>query len=440
VVTGAVGSGRVGTVAVIVLLPWVAFSVLRLVDRSEPARWGPGFGLGLSLSAASAFAPVIWPIVAALGSLAVGWLLWSRAWTRAAQWLVALALPIVLLLPWSWRVVTTPGLLLTEAGAIDPDTAPVHHSGWQLAFLRFGAIGQAPWWITAGLTAVALLALLRGDVWTRVAVGWLVSAAGLVAAAGLAGRVVTLPGGAGQASGWLGVPVVVAAAGLLGSAACAADGLGRAVAGVSFGWRQPVAAIAVALGVSVPLLGLGWWVTGDPQGHLHREAAVPLPAYMVDAMAGQGADVLVLDAAHQTVHYQVLAGDGQRLGDESVLSPAPTPELTRLVADLLTQGSQGVVAGLRRYGITYVVVPSPQDPTVVSRLDAVPALTRTSTVHRVLSGWQVGAAPGIPAARTPADLSRLWWVVGVGAGWVVVAVLAAPGIRRRETTTNEEVT
>ncbi|MDQ1660786.1 MAG: hypothetical protein QOJ68_766 [Blastococcus sp.] len=431
VVTGAVASGHLGTVAVAVLLPWVARSACRILDLEAPGRWGTAWATGLTLSMATAFAPASWPIAVAVGVFAMGWLALGRHWLRAAQWLLALALPLGLLAPWSWRVLTHPALALTEAGVVVVPGTSTSESAWHLVFLRIGATGEAPWWLTAGLTLVALAALLRVDTRGRVGAAWLVAAAGLAAAAVMGREAITAPLGAGEAYPWLGVPLVVAGAGLIAAAGIAGDRLGSLVGSGSFGWRQPLAVALVALGVSTPLLGLGWWVGAASHGDLHRAAAVPVPAYMVDAMSTGDARVLVLRTGTPTVRYRVLAGDGERLGDDSVLPAGDSPGLAAVVGDVLSQSRPRDVPALAEMGIRYVVLPSPQSPTAVAHLDALPGLSRTSTEQSLLSGWQVEGAGALPASAGSDGDSRQVLVVALASAWALAAILAAPGVRRR---------
>ncbi len=127
---------------------------------------------------------------------------------------------------------------------------------------------------------------------------------------------------------------------------------GRSSESGSFGWRQPVAVAAVRRRAARCLvLGLGWWVGPASHGDLHRTAAVPVPTYMVDAMATRRCPRAGARApGTPTVRYQVLAGDGLRLGDDSVLPSADAPRLAAVVADLLSQSRPGGCADAGRPG------------------------------------------------------------------------------------------
>lgn len=426
VVLGAVASGHLGTVVASIALPWVLRSGCRLVAGSPVDGWRAAAALGLALSVAVAFAPQSELIVGAVALVGVVGLVLRGRPLRAGQLAAGAALPLLLLMPWSGRVASSPDLLLTEAGStVVPGTAA---DSWQLVLGRVGAPGEAPGWVSAGLTLVALLSLLRRDTRARVAAAWLLVLAGLGAAAVLAAQTVTTETGQ-SAHPWLGVPLVVCFAGAIAAAGIAADGLGAFIGSGSFGWRQPVGATAVAIGAATVVAGLGWWVWSAPYASLHRDEAVPVPAYMIEAMATDDERVLVLRTRADVVAFTVLAGDGQRLGDDSVLSPADSA-LPALIAGLVSQSRPEQVQRLGELGVGYVVVPAPQSPGVVAQLDAAAGLTRTSSARAALSGWQVDPDLLRPATL-PAGPDRGWLLVLQAALWLGVAVLAAPGIARR---------
>jgi hypothetical protein len=248
---------------------------------------------------------------------------------------------------------------------------------------------------------------------------------------------VELPGGQHQAFVWLGFPVIVAQAAGIVAAGLATDGLARFIAAGSFGWRQPLAAAAAAVAVLTPLAGLAWWISIAPDGDLVRSEAVALPAYMVDAIdADTRLRVLVVRGDADQATYDVVAGDGLRLGDDSVLPPAGSVEVTGLVTDLLAEGTAVSPSRLSALGIRYVVLPRPTDPQLLAQLDAVPGLVRVSTSAGQLAGWQVDKAP--PTSDSTATGSGLpeqghrRQLAGQAGLWALVLVLATPGLHRRD--------
>lgn len=436
VVTGATTAGRVGTVVATIMLPWLVSPVITLLQSTGRERRRAVFAAAVVLALISAFVPVAAAMMVALVVLAVPWLLVDRRAAAIPYCVLAVLLAVLLLLPWSWRLVTDPDLLLTEAGLADVGAASGADPAWQLLFGRSAAAGDAPWWLTAAPVVLAVFALLRRDRRAGAAAAWVVIAVSLGAAAVMARFTVDLPGGMHAAFVWLGFPVLVAQAAALVAVALAADGLTRFMASGSFGWRQPSAAVAGTLAVATPVVGLVWWAATAPVGDLVRSDAVPLPAYMVDELAAEPAlRVLVVNGDPRRATYDVLAGDGLRLGDESALPSTGSAEVTDLVTDLLAEGKSVHPSRLARRGVRYVVLPRPVDARFVSQLDAAPGLSPASTSAGQLAGWQVDqGSPTLDLDSGPptTDSDRHWRLAAQGALWLVALVLAAPALQRRD--------
>jgi hypothetical protein len=342
---------------------------------------------------------------------------------------------VVLLLPWSWRFVNAPELLLTEAGLPDRGSTPGVGPGWQLAFGRLPAMGDAPWWLTAGISVAAVLALLRSHRKVGIAAAWVVIAISLGTAAVLSHFTLEHPGGFQSGSVWVGFPVIVAQAAALVAGGLAADGLTAEMRSKSLGWRQPLAASAGLAAVLTPVAGLAWWSAAAPHGDLVRSGAVPLPVYMVDEMtADRTVRVLVMRGDARRVTYDVLAGDGLRLGDDSVLAPVGSATATGVVTDLVTEGQTVELSRLARLGVRYLVLPRPVDPRLSARLDAVPGLSQASTGTDHLAGWQLAAqSRALDQAVAPSSAAgseRRGELIAQGIMWLLTLVLAAPAVHR----------
>ncbi|WP_018653459.1 glycosyltransferase family 2 protein [Actinomadura flavalba] len=374
--TGAVAQGRVGTVTVLVVLPLFAARVARMTGLPrhgavpEPVRRArAAWGAALLLTVALAFVPLTW--VLALLAAGAAWLLLDRPGGAARRHLVlVVAVPPLLLLPWTLGLLRHPSRFLLEAGVHAPVRGTTPDG---VLLLNPGGPGTPAAWAMAGLAAAAASALLLRTRRTTVLAGWLIALGGLLVAV-LAGAL-TVTNGADRAAVWPGTALAVAAAGLLLAAATAVARAADALTGPGRLARIG-GALVVAAAVSAPAVAAVTWVVRGVDGPLGRVPAGTVP----DFLAGPHAPgTLVLRTRDGRVGHTVLR-DGARpaLGD-----PAPVPEaaarrLDGLVAALAGARPGDDAAPLARMGIEYVLVPDPGRDPLTAVLDASPELTRES--------------------------------------------------------------
>ena len=378
---GGVASGRIDTVIAVVLAPAVARALAAVVRRPATHR---AVGAGLLLAVLTAATPVLWPVAAAallVALVALGRGYWS--WQRAGAVLGALAVAPLALLPWTWRVVGTPRLLVAGAGL--PDTFASHRGMpvTSLLLLRPGGPAMPPAWTWAPVVVAAVIAVASVRVAARIGfVLFLVGVAGALMVSRL-----TPSGAVSDARYWTGPLLVVAGLGALTGAVVAADEGPRALRQRAFGLRQAAAAVlAVAIAVGIATCAVGWLVRGSA-GPLSASTRSVLPVFaQAEAAAPTAPRILVLRSAGGAVHYTVLRGsDGLRLGDADV-APIPTANAgPRPIATAVADAAAGrarALDELAALGVSLVVVPTDSDGEL-SRLAGVVGLARvpaTSTV------------------------------------------------------------
>src|SRR5262249_2283601 len=176
--------------------------------RARRAAWGGG----LLCAIVTALVPLFWLIPAVV--MAVGVALRYRR-SRALDALIVLAVPLLLLLPWSFDILTHPGRLFLEAGLARPGLAAAALPPRSLLLLSPGGPGLPPFWVTAGLVVAATVAVVVSGRRGLVLAGWAVGVIGLIVAAAVSRIAVTGAGQAGPVRAWPGPALAVAAAGLL---------------------------------------------------------------------------------------------------------------------------------------------------------------------------------------------------------------------------------
>jgi len=401
-VTGAVAQGRLGTAVFAILLPLLARSAAVAVGlgiSSESAArgvrpgWRSAWVATLLLTVATAFVPVVWVLglvlaAAALGAAAVRGGAFGTGATAVrglgARCAVMVLVPLVVLAPWSLGLLTHPGRLLLEAGV--PGVVGQAPTAADLVLLDPGGHGAAPGLLTLGILLAALAALLRSDRRRAVLAAWGAAAVCLLGGILTAGGHVTAGPGQPPVTPWAGPATLLAGLALLAAAATGADGARSRVAGVAFGWRQPVAALVVAAAALAPVASAGWWLVRGAAGPVERGSSEVLPSFIgEESQTVSRIRTLVLrpSANGAAVSYALETGGGPTLGDaELQAATTPVAGLSGIVGSLLSGSGGDPVSALEGYGVQYIVVEPPVTSAFATRLDQTPglnALSATST-------------------------------------------------------------
>ncbi|SPL95310.1 Glycosyl transferase, family 2 [[Actinomadura] parvosata subsp. kistnae] len=330
--------------------------------------------------------------------------------------LIALAVPPVLLLPWTATLVTDPGRFLLEAGLHDPSLVNPSLPPESLLALSPGGPGLPPFWVTAGLVAAALAALLMRRQRVIVAIGWGVALYGMLAAV-LVSRV-TVEG----AKVWPGVPLAFAGTGLVVLVGLTAHRLAELRAGG--GLRRLGATVMVAVAFSTPLLAAGYWVVSGVRGPLVGDARDVMPA-LAAARTTQGERTLVIKGSG----FTVLHGRTPLIGEAELPVASEARERVTAAVQGLVGGRGGDAATLAAQGIAMVAVAPPVSPELAKTLDSQPSLERMSLSDTGGGLWRLAEqVTRVPAQ--PVSVLHAVWLWAQGALLLVVALLASPGRRQ----------
>ncbi|MBO2448440.1 glycosyltransferase [Actinomadura barringtoniae] len=421
--TGAIAGGRLGAAVVIVLLPLIAVQVARMyglprsaadadpiarAKRAGRASWA----VALLLTIAMAFVPLTWPLALAAGGLT--WALFAgRQGPRGRRNLViALAVPPLLLLPWTLGMIVHPSRFLLEAGLHTTSPVPTAR---ELLALNPGGPGAPAQWTTYGLLAIALCALpLRGRR-TAVLAGWMLAIFGSLVA--ILVSTATVSKGADSAPAWPGVALVFAAAGVLLAATALVQRGTEVLAGRHLTYRA-FGALIVLAAITVPALAAGTWIVrgaGDPVGRVSSDT---IPSFVQDST---GPRTLVLHREPTgRVAYTLLRGTEPMLGEAE--TPVTGPLRNRLddLVSGLAGGRGGEGRALTRMGVQYVLVPRPEREPLTEVLDADPELTRLARSD-AFGTW------GLPSPAGRLMLMEGQTITPLEAGHTDAAVQIPPG-------------
>jgi GT2 family glycosyltransferase len=399
VATGVVASGRFGTAVAFVLLPLIVAQAGRIVAESGPRTTRAAWATGLLTAIASAFVPLLWVILLIGGVLAAIVIRHKRGLLR--NLLIAVLTPPVLLVPWSLTLLSHPARLFLEAGLPLQGTPIFGLPAKSLMLLSPGGPGMPPYWVTGGLVAVAFAALFAGRRRRAIIAGWGFALTGLLAAV-VVSHLVVRPDDGSQIAVWAGLPLALAAIGLLLAAAGGADALGRLLAGAT-GWRAifsgrgPWAALLGLVAFSTPVLAAVAWLSHGITGPIHQ-ASSPVVPELVTVAAGEARQVrtLVLRSDHGHISYLLLRGPSPSLGDSALTPPADAQRALSKTVSALTTPNGGLAADqaklLADFDIGFILVQSPVDGQLATDLNDVSGLHPYSTTPQY-SLWQLGTQP-----------------------------------------------
>jgi GT2 family glycosyltransferase len=428
VATGLIASGRFGTAVAFVLLPVVVTQAGRMFTETGARAGRAAWATGLLAAIASAFVPLLWVI------LLIACVLAALAFRTTRRGLlrnltIAALTPLVLLLPWTVTLLSHPAQLFLEAGLPQQGTPIFGLPARSLVLLSPGGPGMPPYWATAGLIAVAFAALFAGRRRRVIIAGWGIALSGLLAAA-VVSHLVVQPDDGGRIAIWAGLPLALAAAGLLLAATAGADALGRLLAGVK-GWRAilsgrgPWAALLALIACSAPVLAAVAWLSGGISGPV-QPARNPVVPELVAVAAGQARQVrtLVLRSENGLVSYLLLRGPSPSLADAALTPPPDAQGALGKTVSALTTPNGGLAANqaqlLADFDIGFILVQSPVDKQLATVLNNVSGLHPYSTTSGY-SLWQLDTPPARVSVIEPDGT-----VVAIPSGQIGVPAASAP--------------
>jgi hypothetical protein len=426
VATGAVAAGRIGTAVAFVLLPLIGAMVGRVLTAPPQAARRAAWAAGLLTAVAAAFVPLAWPVaVIAAVAAAAAWS-WLGARTVINAWIIAVV-PAVLLIPWTFRLVTTPSAFFGEAGLVRPGLAAAALRPGSLVLLSPGGPGLPPAWVTAGLVLPAFVALLVRRRTALVYAGWGVALGGLVLALVVSRARIAPPQGGVAVSAWPGLAMAIAAAGLLLAATPLIETIGRASSGEARpGWLFLASVAALAAVVSAPALAAGYWLADGLGGPVTAAGAPILPPFVAASAAGPDHPrTLVLRTDGGTLSYAIVRAADPVPGEPELAETASSRSAVEGVVASLSAAGSGDAGdtgqALSRFDIGYVLMPAPADQALASQLNAAAGL-QPLTSSSSYDLWQVSGTVARARVVTPAGTA-----VPVPSGPIGVNTVLAPG-------------
>lgn len=384
----AVGSGRLGTIALAVALP----VLVRLAWRCD-ASWRRAAGMAIAIACTAAWVPIVW--LSTMVWAVVAGVSWRRTRPQRLRLLFIVVTSFLLLFPASLEWMLEPGLFLREAGAALPPSFDVGLV--QVLLLQPGG-ATAPWLLSwLGITAAAIAALVQQRRRRRVALTW-ITAVVLYATFVLVWLAAQWLDAVDPSTGlpfldWGGPFILGIGIAWLITLASVSDGLSEALSRRSFGWRHIVTLLLIGGVAIAPALSAGSWLLHHDQTLVRRSEAAQIPAYLLarNAAEEQRRVLVTRRDVAGTIRYTVLDGRDAQLGDADVQRDVANTELTAILGSMLSGRDRTDAQRLAQFGIMYVVA-ADGDAVVSRALDGAVGLRRISGgTNGATSTWEVQA-------------------------------------------------
>ena len=380
--TGAVASGRIGTTMVAVVLPFVIRSLVRIWQSQGTVRRSAG--TALLVAVVLAVSPSLWIVlvVAAVIALVYRWRASGDVDRNVlARLAIALLAPLILLLPWTIYLFTHPVLLLLEPGINSPTITDPGLKPWDVLLLHPGGPGMLPLWVTIGIVIAGFVAFLRTDRLNAILPIGILGGLALLMGLTQSMLLVTPPSSTISLRPWPGQATLLLGLAMIVAATVAIDGLRERLAGSSFTFGQPLAAVVAVLALLAPLVTAGYFVAGLEQAVIKGPLS-QVPAFVAaDSESAQAPRSLVIDDdAGGRVRYSLLTGPGPTLGDAETSPPQDVwAQIDPYVAAMASGRGGDEMAALAGYGIRYVVLSKGSSRDLIPTLDGEPGLRRLSS-------------------------------------------------------------
>lgn len=420
VAIAAIDSGRLGTIAALIIGPRIALFLTR-VKKVEDLNWRTIFGFSLLVGALTAFS-----LQAYLGIVliyCVGLIKEIREYKRGAGRNLLLTrlykrgvlvfTPFLLCLPWSFEALVHPSRFLFEPGLL------IQGGGPNLAFIANpGGPGSIPWWILSPVTFVLIIASLSSGMARKYAEVGLFF---LVVATFMSVLSISGHSSANKEALWTGSLLAYATIASLCAGVVILNGLRQKLANVHFHYRHILAGLAIASTLLYGLSASAWAVMAGADSPVKANQPSILPPFLA---VTPGVKTLVLRnismGKKDAISFFIARESDAMLGDPD-LAPVNSADVEMAVREIVDGTGINSSKILAAYGIKYLFMKNPVNTQLARAVDGLGGFIRNSSTQAGIV-WRVA---GISDRLVFTDSSGKSAALPTGG---VSARVASPGV------------
>lgn len=390
VAVASVNSGRLGTIATLILLPRIVFYIPRL-NRIERSNWRFIFGFSLLVGVLVSFTLqafigiVLFHIFSMIRDYQDFRITQNRTLfrDRLMRRGTLVVVPFLLCLPWSFEALVHPSRFLLEPGISIPGGGP------NLAVIANpGGPGSVPWWFISPITLLLIGSLLSSSIarkYAQAGFAFLLGATLL--------SVVSFSSHANSNNSllWVGTLLTFSTVAAICCAVIILNGLRKRLAMTHFNYRHMVAGLVIATTVVYGLTTALWAATAGANSPVRADQRTILPAYLA---ATSGVKTLVLrnlEVEKVTRLSFYIARDRDALLGDPDVAPVPSRAIETAVREMVDGSGINSSKVLSAHGIKYIFMKNPADSQLVRTLDGLGGFLRTSSTQDGIV-WSVSGA------------------------------------------------
>jgi GT2 family glycosyltransferase len=392
VAIATVNTGRLGTLILLILLPWIVANISSL-DNFEAISWRRIFGVALLLSIATSFTLMVW--LAVLVVTAVGVAIDIRSFNsdldkelfdqRLKRRIALLITPLIATAPWSLIAIIDPSRFLYEPGIL------LSGGGPNLAFLgNPGGPGALPWWAISPLTLVLLVAFFASTQLRKVAqLGVLFLLLSVV----LSALSITGNGTIAPTQLWIGVFLAVATLAAVTVGTIILNDLRDYLIATNINYRHILSAGLLLVTLAYSATALTWNISQASSSPVYKKSVNVLPEYL--GVESDAKTLVLREITNRnltSLAFYISRGTDIALGEPDV-APVQEPAIAKAVIELADGSGLTTSKTFADFGIKYLFAKNPIDKDVVRTIDALGGFARTSATSDGIV-WKVSNPTG----------------------------------------------
>jgi GT2 family glycosyltransferase len=392
VAIASVNTGRLGTLILLILLPWIVAGIPTL-DNFESISWRRIFGVALLISIATSFTLMVWLALLVVTAIGIGldFQLFNKNLDKELfdqklrRRIALLVTPLIVTAPWSLIAIIDPNRFLYEPGIL------LSGGGPNLAFLgNPGGPGALPWWAISPLTLVLIVAYFASTQMRQVAK---VGITFLLLSVALSALSITGHGTIAPTQLWVGVFLAGATLAAVTVGTIILNDLRDYLIATNVNYRHILSAGLLLITLAYSTTSITWNISQADSSPVYSKSVNILPEYLgVEADAKTLVLREITNRELTSLAFYISRGSDITLGEPDV-APIQDPAIAKAVIELADGSGLTTSKTLADFGIKYLFAKNPIDKDVVRTIDALGGFVRTSATADGIV-WKVSELTG----------------------------------------------